>query len=554
MDRSADALGRKLLELSRLLVREDRCAEAEAALLRAAAVAPEETGIYFDLAGLRLKLGRFDAAAQALELGLTRVPDWIEGRLELARMHLRQARFAQAQQELDRLPSAARESEPALALSARLAAHQDDLPAAARLYRRALDVNARGVETALSLAEVLFRLKRDQEAVMTLRKTPPSGDASLHELSREFRRAFFAQQFDAAFEVGEKILDATRHPDPIDALRWPAVIEEYDLTYPSKQSRQAALARLARRARRRPRDPWTAYFLFVYRYQTISNKNASRLPAETSRRLSKHDQKRYGWMRLECAKTRLYGGDLKGALEDFRAAKGATEPEHWMVLCHEGELLLCLGRVEEGLAVMDRAVAAATPVAYGNALGWKGQMLLWSGRYAAALPVLEEARARGAQYAHAWIGGALLKLGRPAEALEVLERAVTLSFGDFEAQVWRAEALLSLGRFEEALRRGAETLSSGGGEFKIYLHAVAGLARAAQGDADGMRREAKKIPDTVLAEVRKRAAVASAAPHAATQRILQEILVQSRGVRRGDYALYAWLGFVPGPRGSKKRI
>lgn len=539
------ALGLKLLELSRLFVREDRCDEAEAALLRAAETIPEEVSVYSDLAGLRLKGGRFDDAARALESGLEHVPAWTEGRLELARIHLRQARFAQAERELERLSEPARAAAPALALSARLATHCGDLPLSALRYRRALDADPRSVETALNYAEVLFRLGRDKEALATLRATPSSGDISIHELSREFRRAFFAQAFEEAFSVGERILDETRHPDPIDALRWPAVIDEYDLTYPGKRVRARAVAALAVRARRHPRDPWAAYFLYLYRMG--SDRSSAGRAAVASRCLARYDQRRYGWMRLECAKSRLYAGDFEGALRDFHAAAGATEPPHWMALCHEGETLVCLGRVDEGLSVMDRAVGTATPAAHGNALGWKGEMLLWVGRYEEALSVLETARARGAQYAHTWIGGCLLKLGRPGEALEVLDRAVALSFGDHEAKMWRAETLLALGRFDDALRQTDEAMRGGEWELWIYRHSVRGLARAGLGDAAGMRLEASRIPRAIAAAVRKRAGLAGATTDESRRRTLEEVLSQGRGVRRGGYAMRAWLGFVSKP-------
>lgn len=526
MDAPAAALGRKLLELSRLLARSGRVAEAEAALLKAAAALPEERTVYANLCELRMDAGRFDEAAQALQLGLERVPGWDDGRLELIRMHIRQARFPEAEKELARLSDAAGRAPRAAVLRARLAAHRGALPEAAEYFAAAL-AGLRDAETALGLAEVLFRLDRGEEAVAALRATPPGAGARPYELSWEFRRAFFARDFDAAFAVGERMLDATRDPDLLATLRWPSFVDEYDFSYPPEKDRREVLAALERRP---PDDAWAAYYAFLYR-EEFKDAGSGKRAAQDARSLARFDAARYGWMRLECAKARLYEGDFEGALGDFAIAAKTTVPEHWMAHCHAGETAICLGRVDEGLASMDRAVAVAAPIVYGNALGWKGEMLLWSGRYAEALPILDEARARGAQYAHTWIGGCLLKLGRPAEALAALDRAVELSFGDHEAKLWRAETLLALGRAEECLRQLDAMPDVGASALFVYMRALRGLAEAERDDT-AAERAAAALP----------ARVREALGGGGGRRLLEEVLARSRGVRRGGYAMRAWLG------------
>jgi tetratricopeptide (TPR) repeat protein len=120
-------------------------------------------------------------------------------------------------------------------------------------------------------------------------------------------------------------------------------------------------------------------------------------------------------------------------------------------LINKGVSLGSLGRHEEGLACLDRALALNPK----EALAWynKGLALGRLGRYEVALACYDHALALNPQLAQAWYnkGVRLASLGRHEEALACYDRALAHNPQDPEAWCNKGLELWSLGRHEEAL-------------------------------------------------------------------------------------------------------
>ena len=148
---------------------------------------------------------------------------------------------------------------------------------------------------------------------------------------------------------------------------------------------------------------------------------------------------------------------LAGALgrpeleERFYRAALAVNPGDGAARNNLGNLLRRAGRLEEALAELDRAIAAAAgePYFFHN----RGLVLQGLGRAEAALADQARALALRADYAeaHAARGTVLAGGGRHEEALACLEEAVRLDPGLAEAWTERGNALAGLDRFAEAL-------------------------------------------------------------------------------------------------------
>ena len=501
------------------------------------------------LAELYERLGRMDDyIAVTLQLLASR-PEDLKARCNLARTLMRQVRFDEAERVLAEAPSKTKDWELVF-LRARLAVHRADLRGAVRGYRRALALNPGALDVYFYLAEALMRLGRTGEMFAALDKAwrlcPPPAEADVRGWLDRFRLAMTRCDFAEAFRIGEYVLDRSRRLEHVETLRWPTIIEEYDLTCAPPEFHRRALARLDRLARTRPKAPWVYYYRIII-YGAMAAKefreDTERVLRPDHERIRRADDARFGWMLMESAKRRLYAEDFPEAVKLFEAVARSTQPEGWLARCLAGEALVCQGKIPKAFAAFDAAERAAPEFEKGNVLAWRGEMRLWLGQYTEAISDLDQALTRSAQYAHCWKGGALVGAGRFGEALPILERAIAISPWDLEAKIWRAEALHHLGRHDEAL----EQLSDPTGDTRspiIYWHALRGLIRRALGDAAGPREEYRYVEKwrRTVALVREGLGLASIRTDDEIAAVFESLLTRSRGLRRGgDYERRSWM-------------
>jgi tetratricopeptide (TPR) repeat protein len=150
---------------------------------------------------------------------------------------------------------------------------------------------------------------------------------------------------------------------------------------------------------------------------------------------------------------RLALGDAWRLMGKYDEAIAAVEQDsdYPHALGIKGAALLALGRKEDALRALDRAVELEPTYAFG--LGVRGEVLRQLGRPAEALESLDRAVAKDPGNAILqWSRGeALRDLDRPAEALESLDRAMAVDPRNASLLATRGEVLRLLGRNEEAL-------------------------------------------------------------------------------------------------------
>jgi tetratricopeptide (TPR) repeat protein len=120
-------------------------------------------------------------------------------------------------------------------------------------------------------------------------------------------------------------------------------------------------------------------------------------------------------------------------------------------LINKGTALGSLGRSEEELACVDRALALNPQFA--EAWHNKGAALVRLGRHEEALACVDRALALNSRYAEAWYnkGATLVRLGRYEEALVCFDRALAVNPRYAGAWYNKGATLVRLGRYEEAL-------------------------------------------------------------------------------------------------------
>ncbi|MCG2711205.1 MAG: tetratricopeptide repeat protein [Candidatus Omnitrophica bacterium] len=144
----------------------------------------------------------------------------------------------------------------------------------------------------------------------------------------------------------------------------------------------------------------------------------------------------------------LFVCDLKQALKELRIIIDCM-PHDEIVRCKNGEGLICVGKVVEGLKQFEIAISMNEGMK-GNIEAWKGEMYLMMGEYKKALKSLEIAVQLNAPLALCWRGAALFKSGHIQEGLKDLRHVVKKFPKDREARVWMAEILRTLGKFNES--------------------------------------------------------------------------------------------------------
>lgn len=497
------------------------------------------------LADEHYRQGRNEARLRTLRMLVRRFPDDLQSRAQLVDALFRRGAYASAERLVAGGLAAAPRDSALLELSGLLHAQRGRLTQSARAYEKACALAGGSLAPYFGFARTLTSMGQSRRMVAIMRRAlrsagrPPPGD--VRAAVERFRLAFVACEFGAAADWGEKILSMTRDIEPLESLRWPVFVDEFDFAYGDAEFHSLALSALAREIRSRPRSPWGHYYRAIFHHSLADaaepdpRKSAAwaKLRREDLSRVEATARSRHAWMRMERARQLLRSGDLRGAIPVFDAAAMSTTPHNWYSLCQIAEIYVCLGSRAQARLWFKKARKAARERDLGCVLAWEGEMSLWTGDYARALRLENEALARGAQYAHGWRGAALLKLGRPCEALRSLDRAVAVSPHDLESMIWRAEALRALGRRALALSQAEKAVRAGGNFYASILLAV---LRLESGSARGVKREWARIPEPV------RAAVERSCGRAGIRAKILWILTKSRGVRRAGWELRAWLG------------
>jgi tetratricopeptide (TPR) repeat protein len=265
-------------------------------------------------------------------------------------------------------------------------------------------------------------------------------------LISHMRGELWEGRFDAAFDMGEELLDSE-----LDAECYEEIINLIDRAAPrNARARLVALLRQVERDRSTHHVPWRRYLRFVLlsRLSLVEEAFAAsvgltQLPA------------RYGWMRFDRAGlllSRLWA--YEQAIVEYEATLAST-PRFWKAVACRAEAELCLGRQDRAHAILDECVRGlrdrGLEVEETLAIIWRAELRLWTGDYAQALEDLEDPARRGYALALGWRGAASLLLGDPAQALADLDQALAADPRDGEAVVWRAEALAHQERWDEAV-------------------------------------------------------------------------------------------------------
>lgn len=508
---------------------------------------PDRFDIHLKLAATYGGKGAWAEAVPLLRRAIALSPERVEGRLRLAHALIRQGLLAEAEEALVKVPPSHDAAYEVLFARARLLASQDKLEEATLYYERACAARPERLETYLFLVETLMQRRAVDELFAVLRRAkaacPEPGPEDIEGMVDRHRAMVFLCDGAEVARIGEEILDKTRRTEFIDVLRMGALVPEFDLTFAGIEYKRAALKIWDGFIAERPDTPWGYFYrslILAYHDEAVFVGD-NQLRRADQDRFSGFPVERYGWMRLERGKERLYAGDFAAAMQDFEALIGSTDGGNWTAQCYVGETLFFQGDLPGALQAFEKGAAMAPDPDKGWALAWEGQILNWSGRYEQALPILGEAISRSGQYALGWKGAALLKLGRAEEALEWLERAVAISpWDDEESVAWYCEALYRLRRFDDALKVADEALNVKTMS-NFYIHVVRGLVRGERGRVGEMREDIGRVPKDVLEYVSRKTGLRSDGAPAQAQDLLRKILELSGGVRRPGFYQRAWM-------------
>jgi thioredoxin-like negative regulator of GroEL len=193
-----------------------------------------------ELSGRKLAEGRRDQAVVALKAALRSRPLWTTGRLSLARLYLSLGQIEEAKNVLS--SDLVQKQPEANLLYGRIEAHSGHLAKAERLFCRAAREMPGDPEPVFRQAEILQRRGQDDKSITLLRALSKLDKGNNHRsLADEFKRSFFALEFEKAFWCGERLLDLTTGPERSYAMRWPSLAEEFDLTYAGRLYHERAL-------------------------------------------------------------------------------------------------------------------------------------------------------------------------------------------------------------------------------------------------------------------------------------------------------------------------
>lgn len=512
--------------------------------------------------------GVFDAVAKALEAGACRdalaalkaaspsAPAW-EALLWLGRIEEKRGRFPQAEEAFRRAAEKDAKAEPELrrffqeeAFLARRKARLEGLlargrgPAAARELAASLSAPGKEDEASL-IAQLLLLVEAglyppalERALLGRLARAKPE-DKLAREWPQVFSALMCAARYEAAFRLGEAVLDAFGRIEAPGQLMWPwwrtirrAVAEDRFIDAELERIRKASAA---------GRHPhWFAYYRAILLSDASRGQEKAVLEYDALRDL---DPARYSWMLQSFVLVKLGVPDYAGAIAISRRILDRS-PGHWWVRCRMAEAYLASGDVAQGLRELDEAERTCETAQLGEVLTWHGEALLWLGEYARSLEKLDAAVALGAKtFVFGWRGAARLKSGDAAGALEDLDRAVAHDPKDFEAAVWRVEALRALGRRAEARAEADRVILQGPRNY--WAHIGRALLRDELGDAEGMAGDFSLIPPDMLAFLTRKLGLEprpGAPSRARMRRILSAALDWAGGIRRWEkYVQPIWM-------------
>ncbi|MBI4678079.1 MAG: tetratricopeptide repeat protein [Elusimicrobia bacterium] len=523
--------------LGLMALSQDRLQEAEKYLRRSAAAMDERhVGARLALGRLLDRQGRTTEAEAAYAEAASAAPDDLDVHLELGRVYQQRGMIPQAETryrraaDLDVRPWKARR---ALVEFLKDQAMFDEALEVLRGIRRDLGKDA-GVDFDLGWIHGKKReygLMRKRFRSIVLPRPAVEADLFKHLCAR-----LCIKEYASAFKTAEAILDLEEVKELETFFNpWPRVWRrDVDRAFYEEQ-----LSALDLRIRRHPGSPWAGFFMGTIRY--LLQDDGGGLAA--LERLPRLREKRYGWMRYLSGLVRLASGRYRPAREDFSAAV-RSRPDFWLAQCHLAESLLCLGSPRRAFGLFERLLARRSlRRVFSEVSGWYGEVLLWTGHYDRARRALDAAVSEGSGLAVCWRGAVHLLENRYEEAQRDLDRAIVPGSRDAEAYTWRGELFRRMKRYPESLRDCDRAVELGG---TAWAYCNRALTHAALGDKAAMRRDFASMPEgpRVAGHIEKRLGLKRDRPRSDAQirRILETGLVLAGGIRRPEAYLHAvWM-------------
>lgn len=491
-------------ELGEVYAEAGRPAEAADCYTRAVSLRPDDSQLYARLGRLRRVLGDLSGARAALQRA---------AEIDAADAAL-QYELGQVFEACNEVESALAAYRSAVALDPRCDAYQrrlgallrdcGDGDAAATALRAALELRPESAETYGELAELLWRSGDHEQALDAYRRAhslaPTSADYAralglaygrlgrLRDAERLLRQAVelaperaelhydagmaaeAVEQWDTALAYYEQAAELA--PDHAEYARAAGALH---LRRGNMPRARALLAVALRHARH---DPETLFQLGMLHAsagawrlavralrRATRSGNAVRYETELGRallHLGRADEACAAFERAlharpdDVATLDAYSAALeaRGRLETaYNVARHTARlaPGEAMVQARAGSIALRLGRVNEALELLDRAVALDSRLV--DAHVHRGRALLLLGRAEAALAAAHHARSLAPDRAQPWVlaGEALIALDRDPEARPLLERAVALDESLLPAHAALRDVLARAGDYAAAV-------------------------------------------------------------------------------------------------------
>ena len=361
-------------------------------------------------------------------------------------------------------------------------------------------------------------------------------------LAKKIRAFAMSGRFERAFGLSARLMAAEPPAEIVESIMYPF---DCGLTCAPENILLGLLAELERRPLPKRLEAWRTLTKSVL-LDRLHRSNEALRESEKLAALPRH----HGWMRWHRGLLLLSRWDYASARADFRAVLDCA-PQIWKATALLAEIDLADGNAEEAFSAMDRLARRVPLPDLISVRAWRGAMLLWTGQYRRALSDLDWAVERRSPLARCWRGGCLIKLRRFPEALQDLDAQLREHPEDGEARVWRGEARRLTGALNPALEDLDVVLERGN---DLWARANRGLARARQGDREGLREDYAAIPAWVRAHFLQKTA-ATIGPDSAPETIiaqLEEILKGGRGVRRMNHHLFPL--WIPTPAAARRPL
>jgi len=521
---SAEAAGDSLRNV---LMKQGRYSEAETLIRSNLEQTPGSLELREMLADVLIVQGKVPEAGVILKAGFGD----LRLRLKLALAMIDNGMLKQAGSILKEMESASPENQEIGMARADLLFRQGKTRESLKACRALCAAGPRQLKPYFQLAGYLARLGEETELRGVLRQAqkmcPLPSRADAEGCLERFYLAIWARDYMEAESLGEIILD--ERPEQFHQANF-GEPSGFSSSHCQIGGVDEILAELNRYLRSNPKSRWGYYFRAYY----LSASDHAPLMFSDCRRIRRFPRDRYGWMLYFTGRRWLSDWNFKEALEDLTAAVESSRRSNWRAQCYIAEAHLCRGDLPKSLAALKEARKFVPSIDHGHIDAWEGEILLWAGKYEKSLEAFDAAIKQGpVRYAYGWKGGALVMLGRYDEAIKILDRGISLLPWDTEARIWRCEALYRLNRLKEAASGVVESED-------FYFSVIAGLIQRALGNSDAMRREFHRIPSQVVDYVRLKKGIPGDKDSEIHQ-ILEGIIALSRGVRRGNHELAAWM-------------